>query len=213
MNWQRGQSLCSPTSECRRLCSRSVSSMGPTSSSMAAIALRLSPGGAASRLALGAFLAGSPWRDEPPANGWAGRLRFFGGVSVAASRRSHGYTGSGLSTRFLEGMVTGDALIGVNTGLGAGRALALSFANGREGPLHFFGEISATAPRPQGYVGSAGRALVWSLANGRERPLTFFLGVIGESAAASHGCKGSTVQIGGMATEGAAKDTKAARSQ
>ena len=134
-------------------------------------------------------------------------------------------------------MVIGDALIGVNTGLGAGRALALSLANGRDGPLHFFGEISVTAPRPQGYVGSglstrflggivatdvargiftglgAGRALAWSLADGREGPLTFFLGVTGESAAASHGCKGSTVQIGGMTTEGAAKDTKAARSQ
>ena len=110
-------------------------------------------------------------------------------------------------------MVIGDAQLGVNAGLGAERALALPLANGRNGPLHFFGEISATAPRPQGYVGSAGRALVWSLANGRERPLTFFLGVRGESAAASHGCNGSTVQIGGMTTEGAAKDTKTARSQ
>ena len=206
---------------------------------MAAIAVKLRPGGAPSRLALGAFLAGSPWRDELLANGWAGRLRFFGGVSVAASRRSHGYTGSGLSTRFLEGILTGDALIGVNTGLAAGRALALSFANGREGPLHFFGEISVTTSRrSQGCTGSglstkflggivtmdvargtftglsAGRGLILPFANGREGPLIFFLG---ESAAASrrrsHGCNGSTVQIGGMATEGAANNTEAARAQ
>ena len=121
-------------------------------------------------------------------------------------------------------MVIGDAQLGVNAGLGAKHALALSLANGRDGPLHFFGEISATAPRPQGYAGSGlstkflGGISVWACLglvprHGREGPLTFFLGVIGESAAASHGCKGSTVQIGGMATEGAAKDTKAARSQ
>ena len=135
-------------------------------------------------------------------------------------------------------MVIGDAQLGVNAGLGAKHALALSLANGRDGPLHFFGEISATAPRPQGYAGSGlstrflGGIGVWACLglvprhglerwaclglvprHGREGPLTFFLGVIGESAAASHGCKGSTVQIGGMATEGAAKDTKAARSQ
>ena len=134
-------------------------------------------------------------------------------------------------------MVIGDAQLGVNAGLGAKHALALSLANGRDGPLHFFGEISATAPRPQGYAGSGlstrflGGIVTTDVArgtftglerwaclglvprHGREGPLTFFFGVIGESAAASHGCKGSTVQIGGMATEGAAKDTKAARSQ
>ena len=89
-------------------------------------------------------------------------------------------------------MVIGDAQLGVNAGLGAKRALALLLATGRDGSLHFFGEISATAPRPQGYVGSglstrflggivttdvargtftglgAGRALALSLANGRE---------------------------------------------
>ena len=57
-----------------------------------------------------------------------------------------------------------------------------------------------------------GRAVAWFLANGRDGPLTFFLGAIGESAAASrrrsHGSKGKTVQNGGMATEGAAKDAK-----